>query len=149
MDKFKEVLQKRLLALSTYTFGLMMLAATGLYRPTAGETEAARAFMTGLNAGLFAVVMIVAVVTSIKYIAALRNEEKRKALYIYEHDERRLYIKSKMGGDAIQLVLCGLVAATFVSEFFDQTVFFTLLGVLLFTAAVKAVLKVVYTKKLT
>jgi hypothetical protein len=28
-----------------------------------------------------------------------------------------------MGGDAIQLVLSGLVVATFVSEYFSQTVF--------------------------
>ncbi|MBN1776863.1 MAG: hypothetical protein JW811_01965 [Clostridiales bacterium] len=149
MDRFKEVLQRRLIALSTYTSGLVVLAAIGLYRPTAGETEEISAFMTGLNVGLFAAVMIVMAITSLKYIAALKDDEKRKALYIHETDERRLYIKSKMGGDAIQWILCGLVAATLVSEFFDQTVFFTLLCALVFTAAVKAAFKIVYTKKVS
>ena len=90
----------------------------------------------------------VLVVTAVRYNAARRDEEKRKALYIYENDERRLLIKSKMGGDAIQLLMMALVVATFVAEFFSQTVFFTLLSVLLFTAAVKTVFMLVYTKKL-
>jgi hypothetical protein len=149
MEQFKSVLQKRLIALSAYIAGLMLLAAMGLIRPTAGETEEVRAFISGLNVGLFMVVMIMAAMQSLRYVAALKDEEKRKALYIYENDERRLYIQSKMSGAAIQWILSGLVAATFVAEFFDQTVFFTLLGALLFAAAVKAVLKVYYTHKLT
>ena len=148
MDKFKEDLEKRLLALSTYTSGLLVLAVLSVTRPNAGETEAIRAFMTGLNTGLFAVVMVVLALTALRYLAALKNEDKRKALYIYENDERRLLIRSKMGGDAIQLVLMALVVATVVSEFFNQTVFFTLLAVLLFTALVKGVFKAVYTGKL-
>ncbi|MBE0600277.1 MAG: hypothetical protein IH607_00705 [Firmicutes bacterium] len=149
MDKFREVLQRRLLALSTYGSGLLVLAAMSATRPSAGETEAIRSFMTGMNTGLFATVLVVVALTSLKYLAALKNEEKRKALYIYENDERRLYIQSKMGGAAIQLVLLALATATVVAEFFSQTVFFTLLGVLLFTAAVKGIFKIVYTKKLS
>ncbi|HRX08633.1 MAG TPA: hypothetical protein P5559_05665 [Candidatus Limiplasma sp.] len=148
MDKFKEELQKRLLAMGTYAVGLAVLAIGSFVRQSAGETEEIRAFMAGMNAGLLAVVVIVLVLTALRYLAALKNEDKRKALYIYENDERRLLIRSKMGGDAIQLVLMALVVATVVSEFFNQTVFFTLLAVLLFTALVKAVFKAVYTGKL-
>lgn len=147
MEKFKTELQKRLLGMGTYTSGLLVLAFLSVTRPNAGETEAVSAFMTGLNTGLFAVVLVVLAATSLRYLAALKHEDKCKALYIYENDERRLYIKAKMGGDAIQWVLLALASATVVSEFFNQTVFFTLLGVLLFTAAVKAVFKLVYTKK--
>ena len=149
MDQFKEILQKRLLGMGTYAAGLVLLAVISFMRPSAGETEEIRAFMAGMNAGLFAVVAVVLILSAVRYLAALRDDEKRKALYIYENDERRLYIQSKMGGDAIQLVLLALVTATVVSEFFSQTVFFTLLAVLLFTAAVKAIFKIVYTKRLT
>lgn len=148
MDTFKEVLEKRLLAMATYAAGLVLLAVMGFMFETAGETEEIRLFMTGMNAGLFAAVIGVLVVTAVRYNAARRDEEKRKALYIYENDERRLLIKSKMGGDAIQLLMMALVVATFVAEFFSQTVFFTLLAVLLFTAAVKALFLLVYSKKL-
>ena len=149
MDTFKAELQKRLLALSTYTSGLLMLAVFSVTRPNAGETEAIRSFMAGLNAGLFAVVMVVLAMTFFRYFRALKHEDKRKALYIYEHDERRLLIRSKMGGEAIQWILSGMVVATVVSEFFNQTVFFTLLGALLFIAAIKTIFMAVYTKKLT
>jgi len=149
MDKFKKSLQMRLVSMSLYTVALVIMAVKSVLNPSAGETEEVRAFMTGMNAGLFAVVLVALAAAITKCIKALKDEDKRKALYIYENDERRLYIKSKMGGDALQLVLLGLVAATGAAEFYNQTVFFTLLSALLFTAAVKAVFKIVYTKKLT
>lgn len=149
MDQFKEVLKKRLLGMGTYAAGIVLLAVASFVRPSAGQTEEIRSFMAGMNVGLFAMVAAVLLLSAVRYLAALRDDEKRKALYIYENDERRLYIKSKMGGDAIQLVLLALVTATVVSEFFDQTVFFTLLSALMFTAAVKAIFKIVYTNKLT
>ena len=149
MDQFKQVLRKRLAALCGYSMGLLCLAALGLVRPTAGETEEIRAFMAGMYTGLFTVVIIVVIASMVKYISAIKNEEKLKALYIYENDERRLVIQSKMGGAAIQWILSGMTAATLAAGFLNQTVFFTLLGALLFTATVKAVFKIVYTKKLT
>lgn len=149
MERFKDELQKRLFSMATFVAGLAMLMVFGLMRPLAAATEEVRAFMLGVNAGLLAAALMGTLRSAVKYAAALRNEEKRKALYIWEHDERRLYIQSKTGGDAIQWILSGMVVATVVSEFFNQTVFFTLLGALLFAAAVKTVFKAVYTKKVT
>ena len=51
MDTFKEVLEKRLLAMATYAAGLVLLAVMGFMFETAGETEEIRLFMTGMNAG--------------------------------------------------------------------------------------------------
>jgi len=149
MEQFKGVLQKRLLGMGTYAAGLVLLAVMSFMRPNAGETEQISAFMTGMNAGLFAVMAIVLVVSAVRYLAALKDEDKCKALYIYENDERRLHIKAKMGGEALQWVLLALASATVIAEFFSQTVFFTLLGVLLFTAAVKAAFMIVYNKQLS
>lgn len=149
MEKFKETLHRRLYALATYAGGLIVLMSFGLIRPLAGSSEEIRAFMAGVNAGLLAVALAVVIISSVKYIRALKNEDKLKTLYIFEKDERRLYIQSMEGGAAIQLVLMGLTTAMIVAEFFDQTVFFTLLGTVVFTAAVKAVLKIVYTNKMS
>jgi hypothetical protein len=149
VEKFKETLHKRLYALATYTGGLIVLMSFGLVRPLAGNSEAVRAFMAGVNAGLLAVALAVVVLSGVKYIRALKNADKLKTLYIYEKDERRLYIRSGEGGTAIQLILMGLTTAMIVAEFFDQTVFFTLLGAVVFAAGVKAVLKIVYTNEVS
>ena len=148
MDTYKETLQRRLFALLTYAGGMVLLVAFGMLRESAGKTEEVRAFMLGMNAGLLAVVLAVVISSAVRYTRALRDEEKRKALYIYEHDERRLYKQSMVGGTAVQLILMGLTVATVVSEYFDQTVFFTLLGTVLFAALVKAALKIYYERKI-
>ncbi len=148
MNQYRETLQRRLAALATYIGGLVVLMSFSLIRPLAGDSEGIRAFMAGVNAGLLAVALVVAILSAVKYGRALKNEEKLKALYIFEKDERRLYIQSREGGTAMQLVLMALTAAMIVAEFFDQTVFFTLLGTVVFAAAVKAALKIYYETKL-
>lgn len=148
MDKFRNTLRLRLVTLSLYTLALIIAAVKSVVHPSAGESEMVRMFMLGLNAGLFASVMVMMVTAMLKYSRALKDAEKRKALYIYENDERRLYIRAKVGGDAMQLVLMGLAVATVVAEYYSQTVFFTLLSVLLFAVAIKAVFKLVYSRKL-
>ena len=148
MEQFKETIRRRLYALSTYAAGLVMLVLAGLTREPAAVSTEIKAFMYGVNAGLLAVVIILTVRSAILYIAALRHEDKLKDLYVFEHDERRLYKQSKMGGTAVQLLLMGLATAMVVSEFFNQTVFFTLLGAVLFVAAVKLALKIYYDIKI-
>lgn len=147
MDQFKNTLRKRIFGLALYNLVLIMLVVLGLFQPSGGESAEVRAFMSGVNAGLFAVAQVVLITGILWYYTAMKNEEKRKALYIYEHDERRLYIQTKVGGIAVQTILFGLIAATIAAGFYHQTVFFTLLGAVLFCAVVKAVLKVYYSNK--
>ena len=149
MEQFKKTLKRRLYGIAGYCIVLLVLIVFGIFHPTAGNSEETLAFMAGFNVGL-AVVALGVIITGIrKYSAALKDEEKLKTLYIEEHDERKLYIQSKMGGMAMQIILFGLLAATLAAGFFNQVVFFTLLGTLLFGAAVKALLKAYYTRKLT
>ena len=148
MEQFKETLRSRMLALGTFILGLLVLVSYSLFYPTSANSEAMHAFMMGLNAGLMAVVLVVSIRTIVKYLRAMKDPERLRSLYIYENDERRRLIQSKVGGTAIQLILMALATATVVSEFFNQTVFFTLLAVLLFSAAVKAGLLFYYERKL-
>ena len=147
MEQFKTTLKRRLYAMTGYAVALAVLVCLGLFRPMGGNNEETQVFMAGFNAGLFAVAIGVLVVSAVKYRAALKNEGKLKALYITEHDERLLAIHTKIGGTGMQVILFGLLGATIAAGFLNQTVFFTLLGALLFGAAVKAVLKVYYTRR--
>ncbi|NLW11382.1 MAG: hypothetical protein GX028_05125 [Clostridiaceae bacterium] len=82
-----------------------------------------------------------------KYIAALRNEEKLKKLLIEENDERTAYIESKAGSKAINATIMLLALAMLVANFFDKTVFFTLMAATLATAMTKIVICCYYKRK--
>lgn len=148
MDKFKETLKKRLYGIGVYAAALVALVCLVLLRPMGGDSGEVRAFITGFNAGLFTVAVVMLALSARKYTAALRDEGKLKALYVQEHDERLLAIRTRIGGTGMQIVLFGLLLATIAAGFINQTVFFTLLGALVFGSAVKAVLKAYYTRKL-
>ncbi len=148
MEQYPKTLQKRLVGIGVYNAVLIALLVFMLLSPAAGG-ERMKAFVSGFDTGLFAVAQGVLILSFIKYRAALRDPEKRKAMYIEEHDERMLFIYGKMGGTAMQIVLFGLLAATIAAGYFSQTVFFTLLGALLFATGVKAGMKIYYTKKIS
>jgi len=148
MERYRATLKKRLYGIGLYAAALTVLVCLGLLRPAGGDSEEVRAFMSGFNAGLLAVAVVMLALGIRRYYAALRDERKLRALYIEEHDERLLAIRTRIGGTGMQIILFGLLLATIAAGFVSQTVFFTLLGALLFSAAVKAVLKIYYTKKL-
>ena len=135
MEQYKTTLKRRLYGVAGYCAALVALICLGLFHPAGGDSEEINAFLSGFNVGLAFVAVGMAVIMVVKYAAALKDEAKLKALYIVEHDERLGYIHCKMGGTAMQIVLYGLLAATITAGFFSQTVFFTLLGTLLFKLA--------------
>jgi hypothetical protein len=148
MERFKSTLKKRLLLMAAYNVALIGLLCLAALRPAAGGEEL-RSFVAGFITGLFAVAQATLILTAVRYRAAIRDEQKLKLLYIREHDERLLSIEGKIGDAAMQLILYGQLAAAIAAAYFDQVVFFTLLGSLLFSAAVKIALKVYYTKKIS
>jgi hypothetical protein len=149
MEQFKSALRRRLIVITVYAAVLVGLVCLGLLQPTAGGSEETRAFIAGVYTGLCAVAAGTLIVSAVRYRAAIRDEEKLKALYVLEHDERLLAIRVRMGGAGMPIILYGMLGAAIGAGFFNQTVFFTLLGALIFSAAVKAVLLLYYTKKLT
>lgn len=149
MENYKVTLKRRLYGVAGYCAVLLVLICLGLFHPTAAGNDRTRAFMAGFNSGLTAVAIVFLVLGVRRYAAALRDADKLKALYIEEHDERLLYIRSKIGGTAVQIVLFGLLAATIAAGFVNEVVYFTLLGALLFAVGVKAGLKIYYHKKIS
>ncbi len=144
MDKFKRKIRVRIIwLLAIFICIALLYFALALSKGTV-IPDFIRGFHTGAFAGIEAGILIVIV----KYIVSARKEESLKKLFIEENDERRLMIMQKSGAWGMTACILGLAVAAVVAGFFDQTVFFSLLGALIYTAVVKGFLKIYYYRKL-
>ncbi|MGI6336800.1 MAG: hypothetical protein ACOXZM_07050 [Eubacteriales bacterium] len=98
--------------------------------------------------GFFLAIEAVVIVLMAKYVVALRNEEDLKKLYIKETDERRIAIRTQAGRTGLYIVFGTLIIVMLISGYFSKIVFFTLLGVVVFTSFVMLLTKLYYKKKL-
>lgn len=147
MEKYKAELQKRLRIAVLYNAIVLILVASGVIHMVTGSSEQVNDYISGFNIGFFIGVQMVMLFHMRKYHAAIKDEEKLRQLYIIENDERNQFIQAKIGGAGMNMIICGLVVGTIVSGYFNETVFFSLFGAMLFTVAVKLVLKVIYAKR--
>jgi len=140
MEKFKQKIKKRLIFSGVYCAVILIMIFITVF----GELNSlATSFALGFGVGIGAVVVIF----MWKYLEALKSAERLKALYIEENDERQKHIDAKIGGVGINMSIMSIAIAMLISNYFDKTVFFTLLAVTLFIVAVKLVLKLYYNKK--
>ncbi|MCL2475039.1 MAG: hypothetical protein FWF37_02790 [Chloroflexi bacterium] len=94
------------------------------------------------------VTLIATLIFSItKNIRAIRNPDRLDNLYIYETDERNIFIKQKTGSLGMNMVMFGLTIATIVTGNSNPEIFFTLLGSLLFVIVIHVLLTVYYSRK--
>jgi Kef-type K+ transport system membrane component KefB len=145
MENYRKTLKKRLLMACVYIVLLLSLIVAGFF---IGRKYAVSDFIAGFNTGVCMGVLAVMIVSIVKYIAALRNDAKLKALYIYENDERTKSLMAKAGGTGINVIIGSLALGTIVSGFIDKTVFLTILSSLLFSTFVKIFLMAYYNKKM-
>jgi len=130
MEKFKNVLSKRIVVMNTFNLlAVSFIALSNIYRSTIYTKNVDIADMI------------------FRYRKALRSETELKKLYIEEMDERRKLIKDKIGGTGLNICLGGIATATIISGFFNEVVFLSLMGALIFMASVKGILKVYYRNK--
>ncbi len=147
MENFRRRIRSRIRVMAGYNSILVILISRGLFHPTAGTTEAASGFMSGLNVGLVLFIQLGLTYLLVKYGRAIKDEEKLETFYIYENDERRKFINNQIGGVAINILLALFALGTVGAGFFNETVFFTLLASLLLTAFVKGILKIYFIRK--
>lgn len=144
MEKFKLDIQRRIYGFS----GLILLFVLTYYFMNLmygnGDGSNASDFIRGFQLGIFSAMVGATVVRILVYNAALRNETKLRKLHIEETDERNQMIALKAGGFASLVELIVSVLATLVAGFFSNTVFFTLLGVVLFIVFLRLITKLVY-----
>lgn len=144
MDKYRGALKRRSIQSALYGVILAALTVVGCI---VGAQRQVPDFMLGFDVGVCLGVEGVLIYYLCKYAAALRSEEKLKALYIAENDERTKYIAALIGGAGLNIIIGGLAAATLIAGFFSAVVFFTLLAALVFTVLVKVVLSLYYSRK--
>lgn len=149
MENYKKIIKKRMhLAAGFNCLALIFISFTG-YRQdvmaivSGNISDMIRGFQTGVFIGLqlFMVIFIT------KYRKAIKSEDSLKKLYIEENDERKKLIRDKIGGTGLNFIIGSAAAAVVISGFFSETVFITLLAVLMFIAMVKGFLKLYYRNK--
>jgi len=146
MDKFRRKVRTRTIWMLV-VFICIALAYFLLYHFSGNKTVIPD-FIRGFHTGIFIATEAVILIIAVKYIVSMRKEESLRKLFIGENDERRLAIMQRSGALGMTACILGLAFATVVAGFFDQTVFFSLLGALIYTALVKGFLKIYYYRKL-
>jgi putative Mn2+ efflux pump MntP len=145
LTRFRSKLKKRLRWAGLYNIFVVLIIFVNRY---VGNHYSLSDRASGFTTGVFIGIELLVVIGIFKIQSALKDESKLRALYIKEHDERTLAIENKIGGLGINLIIAGLGLATVVTIYIEQTVFFTILGTLMFTVLVKGGLKLYYHKTL-
>ena len=147
MENFRRTLKRRILLSGALCLVLLALLLLNVFRVSPGADAHVNDFISGYNAGFTSAVLALTFVAALNYLFTLRNEQKLKKLYITETDERSRFINAKIGGMGMNLLLGGLCLGTIAAGYFNATVFFTLLGTVVFATVVKLGLLLVYSKK--
>lgn len=133
-----EKYRSKLIARMTYTAVIVIAAAsvflgglTGVFERFSPKGDFGD-FLSGFQTGLFTALMLVAIYSIAKMLAAIKNPDKLKMMYIDETDERTKAISEKSGHNLFMALCYPMLLADIISGYFSSAVFFTLLGVLLF-----------------
>ncbi len=146
MEKFRAKIRKRVILLSMtvmFLTAIYLILLTGLM-----DLPPISDFIKGFNGGIVAGVEIVLVFFTVKYFVSMKNEVSMKKLYIKENDERTQMIMQKTGEVGMTFFMIISVIATIISGFFNETVFFTLLGATVFSTLIRVACKLYYHTKL-
>ncbi|MDV3427166.1 MAG: hypothetical protein LIR50_08290 [Bacillota bacterium] len=151
MENYKKVIKRRMhLAAIFNCIVVIFIALTawyGSYLAQNGRSTFSQGFIPGFQTGGFIGLQLVVLYHIAKYRKAIKNEESLKRLYIEENDERKKLIRDKIGGTGLNFIIGSGAAAVIISGFFNESVFITLLGALIFIVMVKGFLKLYYRNK--
>lgn len=145
MEKFKEKVNQRILRM-----GLILIFVSVTYfilSINQGNLPEIPDFIRGFQMGAFCGLELVLIYFLVSSLVSVRDEMKLKKLYIKENDERTIMIMQKTGAMGMEICNIGLAFATVVSGFFNEIIFFSLLGATLFTTLIKGFFKLYYHHK--
>lgn len=143
MGDFKKTLKKRIGFISIYNSIVLLLLLKGIFHIA---TKSNTIHIANFNLGICIGIQLILLYYLAQYKKALKDEDSLKKLYILENDERSKYIAEKIGEKSINITILGLGLATMISGYFNDTIFFTLLATLVFSALVKVFFKIYYNK---
>lgn len=149
MEKYKMVLKKRviiLIVLIIFATGLGIFGITNMFQVESKDTFSNGA-LAGFQTGLLFAIIVLSIGVIFRYIMAINDSTKLKKLYNIENDERRKAIKEKSGANVIIFSSTIIIFAGIISGYFNEIVFFSLIGCALFLLTVSVFLKLYYSKK--
>ncbi len=145
MEKFKEKIRVRTLLMSAIVISLSVSYLVLLLNQD--KLPKMPSFIMGFHAGILSGLVLLLVRDIFKSLRAMKDEKELKKLYIEENDERKIMIMQKTGAMGMTICIVGLGFATVISGFFNEIVFFSLLGATVFTTLIKGLFKIYYYNK--
>jgi len=149
MEQYRKILNRKLTLMTVFTaLVATFIVLTGVFvNITVGINEHISDMIHGFQVGVFIGLQLTMLVYIANYRKALKNEDELKKLYIKEHDERTKLINDKISGVGFNFCLVAITTATIMAGFFNEIIFFTLLGVLSFMSLAKGSLKIYFKNK--
>lgn len=158
MEKFRKQLKTRMTGyiitavLSAILYGVFafldMTNALGTVLPSSISGAAEEGdFTSGFRTGFCSAIVGFAVIKAIFCAAALKNEQKLKAMYIKETDERTAMIIQKTASSSFSVTIMALAVASVAASFFSMTVLYTLIAIIFFIVFVRTAFQFYYTRK--
>jgi hypothetical protein len=141
LEDFKRKLRRRITYGIAYCLLVLVIVVTAMKMRI---EDHATSFALGFGCGM----LIVALAYTIKYLGALKNEAKLRALYIEETDERSRHINERVGATGINVAIAVFSLAMLISNYVDPTVFMTMLAVTLFTVLLKSLLGIYFARRI-
>ena len=131
MEEFREKVKNRF-----KIYNLICISGLALYFVLNRLTKGAGDFAQGLTMGVFCGSELVAVYNLARSLAALRNEEKLKEMYIQETDERNAAIQKETSQKSSAISIFITAMAALAAGFFDEKICLVLASVLLVNALI-------------
>lgn len=149
MDKMKKQIERRMWVMWAAFFALVLLSAYESMGPgfpvSSGVNEHVLAFQHGLRFG--ATMVLLAFI--VRYVLALRDENKLKKLYYRMTDERMATARMKSGAPALLGCAIALLVASMVAMYLSTAVSVTLIACALFLLVVAVAGKAFWTARIT
>lgn len=144
LENYHEVLKKRERLYKSYISFALIFWGIGnfLLKDQARLNDSALGFITGLTFGI----EIICIFWVFKIRKALKDDKMLRELYIYEHDERKNFIKLKSGSNLIGKIALGIFVASILASYFNMVVFYTLVITGIFLILVSLSLKLYWRK---
>lgn len=144
MKEYRERVAKGLISGSIFIIAMIILEVILSYVFADSTTGLSKYFSYGFFSGI----IVVALYYIAKSVAALKDEEKLKKMYIEKNDERNLEVQRRGSQLALRILLASFAVALLVASHLDFKIYKTLLYVVLYSAAIISLSVFYYKKKI-
>lgn len=156
MEKYKDRIKNRMIFEAIGTFIFLPVAVYALIRywnidGVISGTPIKDFFggvLNGLRGGVIVGFVLYLIVTFIKNMLAIRNEEKLKKLYVEENDERALAISEHSSQVTFNITVYIILIACVITGLYSAVISLTLLAVWIFIVLIRIITLGCYNKKL-